>query len=219
MRSSNSYITTFLLFHQYALVTWPMPPIPKPLGLPRNLTAPWAAINSETKNTLLQVSRDGVWVDGGEFLPLLGSFATIPKAKRGLQLNHTHYCYLDVVHMDIAFGDCLLDGGYSYTLILVDRAMHYNLTFGLKSLSSECILSTPRLFRVAAGAHACCFYRDCNAKLFGLAISDYLIDNNSKVIANPAKWQSSNGLMESHQKIMVHMAQAYLTKKQMPHNF
>ncbi len=56
-------------------------------------------------------------------------------------------------------------------------------------------------------------------KLFSSAISDYLIDNNSKVIAAPAKWQSSNSLVESHQKIMVHMAQAYLTKKQMPRNF
>jgi hypothetical protein len=64
--------------------------------------------------TLLQVSPDGEWVDGGEFLPLLGSFATIPKAKRGLPLNCTHYCYLDAVHMDIAFGDCLLVGGYPY---------------------------------------------------------------------------------------------------------
>ncbi len=33
---------------------------------------------------LLQVSRDGKWVDIGEFPPLLGWFATIPKSKRGL---------------------------------------------------------------------------------------------------------------------------------------
>jgi hypothetical protein len=53
--------------------------------------------------------------------------------------------------MDIAFGDCLLVGGYHYALILVDRAMHYNWMFGLKSLSSKCILSAPRLFKAAAG--------------------------------------------------------------------
>jgi hypothetical protein len=56
-------------------------------------------------------------------------------------------------------------------------------------------------------------------KLFGLAISEYLIDNNLKVLAAPAKWQSYNGLVESHWKIMVHMAHAYLTDKQMPRNF
>jgi hypothetical protein len=106
--------------------------------------------------TLLQVSCDREWVDGGELLLLLGSFATIPKAKRSLLLNHTHYRYLDAVHMDITFRDCLSIGGYHYTLILVDRAMHYNWMFGLKFLSSKCILSALCFFKVAAAALAPC---------------------------------------------------------------
>jgi hypothetical protein len=57
--------------------------------------------------TLLQVSRDGQWVDGGEFPPSLGSFSTIPKATCGSPLDRTHYKFLDAVHMVIAFGDCL----------------------------------------------------------------------------------------------------------------
>ncbi len=31
--------------------------------------------------------------------------------------------------------------------------------------------------------------------------------------------QSSNGLAESHWKVMVHMARAHLTEEQMPHTF
>jgi hypothetical protein len=61
---------------------------------------------------LLQVNHGGEWVDGGKFLPLLGSFATIPKAKRSLPLDRTSYHYLDAVHMDIAFGNCLLVGSF-----------------------------------------------------------------------------------------------------------
>jgi hypothetical protein len=34
-----------------------------------------------------------------------------------------------------------------------------------------------------------------------------------------AKQQSTNGLVESHWKTMVHMARAYLTKKQMPRSY
>jgi hypothetical protein len=52
-----------------------------------------------------------------------------------------------------------------------------------------------------------------------LAISEYLINNQSKVVAAPAKRPSSNGLVESHWNIMVHMARAYLTEKQMPQVF
>jgi hypothetical protein len=169
--------------------------------------------------TLLQVSRNGKWIDGGEFPPSLRSFPTIPKAKRGQPLDKTRYLDLDAVHMDIAFGDCLLVGGYKYALILVDRATRYNWTFGLKSLSLECILSALRLFQAAAGSLARCFYCNCDAKLFGSAISEYLIDNNSNVVAAPAKCQLANGLVESHWKTMVHMARAYLMEKQMPRTF
>jgi hypothetical protein len=48
---------------------------------------------------------------------------------------------------------------------------------------------------------------------------EYLIDNQSKVVVAPLKLQSSNGLVESHWKVMVDMAQVYLTEKQMPCTF
>jgi len=51
---------------------------------------------------ILDVSKDGAWMDGGEFPMSLGSYATIPKAKRGQPLDRTVYRYLDAVHMDIA---------------------------------------------------------------------------------------------------------------------
>ena len=121
--------------------------------------------------------------------------------------------------MDIAFGDCISVGGYRFALILVDRATRYNWAFGLKTLSFDCILLALCLFRAAAGFLARCFYCDCDPKLFGQAISEYLVNNSSKVVAAPTKCQSSNGLVESHWKVMVHMARAYLTEKQMPRGF
>ena len=168
---------------------------------------------------ILDVSRGGEWIDGSEFPMSLGSFATIPKAKRGTPLDRTSYRFLDAIHMDIAFGDCVSVGGYRYALILIDCVTRYNWAFGLKTLSSECILAALCLFCVAAGSLARCFYCDCDPKLVGWAISDYLVDNFSKVVAAPAKHQSSNGLVESHWKVMVHMACAYLTEKQMPRAF
>jgi hypothetical protein len=63
--------------------------------------------------TILQVIRNGQWINGGEFPPSLGFFAAILKTERGLPLDCTSYCYLDVVHMDIAFGNCLSVGVFS----------------------------------------------------------------------------------------------------------
>ncbi len=107
-------------------------------------------------------------------------------------------------------------GGFRYSLIFVDR---YNWVFGLKDLSKELILSAFCLFRADAGSYAQCFRCDCDPKLFGATIWEHLIDNNSNIIAVAAGRQSSNSLVELHWKIMVHMACAYLTKKQMPRSF
>ncbi len=49
-----------------------------------------------------------------------------------------------------------------------------------------------------------------------MAVQEYLIHGSSNIVAVPAGHQSSNGLVESHWKVMIHMARAYLTKKQMP---
>ncbi len=108
------------------------------------------------------------------------------------------YHYLDAVHMDIAFGDCVSIGGFRYALILVDRTTRYNWSFGLKDLTSANIISALRLFKASAGSLARCFYWDCDLKLFGSAVSKYLIDSLLKVVSAPAKRQSANGLIESH---------------------
>ncbi len=149
----------------------------------------------------------------------LGSYATIPKAKRGGDIDQTKSYFLDVVHLDIAFEDCVLVGAFHYALILVDRATCYNWVYGLKDLLSDSILSALRYFKADAGSYARCFRSDCDAKLFGTRIQEHLIDNDSNIMATAAGCQLANGLVEPHWKVMVHMSRAHLTEKQMPHSF
>ena len=61
---------------------------------------------------ILQTSLDGQWMDGGEFPMSLGSFTTIPKAPWGGAIPREQSFYLDIVHVDIAFGDCVSTGGF-----------------------------------------------------------------------------------------------------------
>jgi hypothetical protein len=168
---------------------------------------------------LLQVSRDGKWMDGEEFPAFLGSYTPVHTSNSGGPIDHRKYKNLDPVHMDIAFGDCLSVGSFQYALILVDCATLYNRAFSLINLLLDAILAAIRLFQAAAGSLVKCYYCDYDLKLFGTAISEYLIDNDSEVVAAPAKHQSSNSLFESHWKIMVHMRCAYLIEKQMPWTF
>ena len=62
----------------------------------------------------------------------------------------------------------------------------------------------------------CC---DCYYKLFGNVTTRYLTSNKFDIMHAAVGRQSSNGLIESHWKAMVHMSHAYLTEKQMPHWF
>ncbi len=101
---------------------------------------------------IIQASLDGHWFNGGELSLALGAYTTIPKALRGSAIDRENSCFLDVVHVDIAFGDCISPGEVCYALIFVDRATHYNWVFGLKDLSSDSILLAFCLFR---GMWAC----------------------------------------------------------------
>ena len=80
-------------------------------------------------------------MDGGEFPMSLGAFTTIPKAPRGGAIPREQSFYLDIVHVDIAFGDCVSTGGFQYSLVFVDQATCYNWVFGLKDLSNVSIIS------------------------------------------------------------------------------
>jgi hypothetical protein len=97
---------------------------------------------------------------------------TITKAPRGGAINRKHSFFLDIVHVNIAFGDYVSVGGFQYSLIFIDLATCYNWVFGLKDLSRDSILSAFRLFQVDAGSYAWCFRCDCDPKLLGTMIQD-----------------------------------------------
>ena len=56
---------------------------------------------------LIHTSKDGQFLDNGEFPASIGAYTTIPKAPRGKLIDRTPSKYLDIVHIDIAFGICL----------------------------------------------------------------------------------------------------------------
>jgi hypothetical protein len=168
---------------------------------------------------LISTTKDGSFIDNGKFPASIGAYTTIPKAPRGKLIDQTPSKYLDIVHLDIAFGNCMSIGGFKYALTFVDRATRYNWCFGLKSLHHDDIVAAFMTFCAEAGNLARQFCCDCDEKLFGSHIHSFLHIERSSIVSSPAGRQSANGLVESHWKIMVHMSRAYLTEKQMPRSF
>jgi hypothetical protein len=92
---------------------------------------------------IILTTKDSTLINTGEFSLSLGTYATIPKAPRGKAIDRLPAKYLDIVHVDIASGDCVSVGGFKFALIFVNRATCYNWTFGLKSLQHNDIQVTP----------------------------------------------------------------------------
>jgi hypothetical protein len=90
---------------------------------------------------IINASKDGHLIDTREFPISLCLYTTVLKAPRGKAIDQTLSHYLDIVHIDIVFGDCVSIGGYKCTLIFVNHATIYNWMFGLKSLQHEDILA------------------------------------------------------------------------------
>jgi hypothetical protein len=54
----------------------------------------------------------------------IGDYTTINNPPKGKPIKKRRK-YLDKVHLDIVYGDCMGLGGYRYALVLVDVATRY----------------------------------------------------------------------------------------------
>ncbi len=100
------------------------------------------------------MTKDGSLLNTGKFPLSLGMYATIPKAPRGKAIDRHQAEYLNIVQVNIAFGDCVSVGRFKFALIFVDRATHYNWMFGLKLLQHCNVRAAFLAFRNKAGVFA-----------------------------------------------------------------
>ena len=122
-------------------------------------------------------------------------FVTISNPSKGKPIKKRRQ-FLDKVHIDIIFGDCVALRGHRYALLLVDAATIYCWIYGMSSLSSTSITSALQLFKADAGRLSHRFHSDFNRKSIGGNALRWILSNGSNIIAAPAGRQFSNGLAE-----------------------
>ena len=149
---------------------------------------------------------------GGELPSTIGDFASITMPNKGKPIKKRRK-FLNKVQMDIVFGDCMALDGYRYALIIVHVATHYTWLYGMQTVLSADIVLALESFKSDAGAYPKTFHTDFDQKLIGGAALRH-INKHSRIIAAPARHQSSNGLVEATWKTIVRMARAYITEKQ-----
>jgi hypothetical protein len=167
---------------------------------------------------ITSASSNAKLINTGVFPSTIGDFATITNPPRGKPIKKRRH-FLDKVHMDIVYGDCLSLRGYKYALLLVDVATRYSWMYGLQTLTSTDIITTSEAFISEAGAVPKTFHADFDKKLIGGKALRWIHTNHSRIKAAPASRQSSNGLVEATWKTIVKMARAFITEKQVGREF
>ena len=89
----------------------------------------------------------------------------------------------------------------------------------MPSLSSNHVIDALEAFRADAGGVPRTFHSNFDKKLIGGKALKRILGNDSKVIAAPARRQSSNGLVKRTWRSIITMAQACITEKQVGREF
>jgi hypothetical protein len=96
----------------------------------------------------------------------IGDYTTINNPPQGKPIKKRRK-FLDKVHLDIVFGDCMALGGFRYALVLVDVATRFTWVYGITSLLSTNIIGALVSFCVVAGKMPRKFHSDFDKKLMG----------------------------------------------------
>lgn len=158
-------------------------------------------------------SKNATIIKCGEMPQTIGDFTTMNNPAKGKSIRKRRK-YMDKVHMDIVYGDCMSLGGYRYGLVLVDVATRFTWVFGLTSLSSNDIIDAFLKHSIAAGGVPRKYHADFDRKLIGGRALRWIQESGSKIWAAPTRRQSSNGLVERTWQTLVCMACSYITEKQ-----
>eukprot|EP00804_Cyclotella_cryptica_P002397 CCRYP_004097-RA/>CCRYP_004097-RA protein AED:0.56 eAED:0.30 QI:0/-1/0/1/-1/1/1/0/629 len=134
---------------------------------------------------LIAASKNASLLAGGKLPPTTGDFASITMPNRGKHITKRRR-FLDKVHLDIVFGDCVALGGFRYALLLVDVATRFTWIYGMHTVSSGDIILALETFHADTGTHPKTFHADFDQKLIGGAALRH-INQHSRIIAAPAR--------------------------------
>jgi Reverse transcriptase (RNA-dependent DNA polymerase) len=176
----------------------------------------WLDLESTGQNTI-KVTK------GNERPMEIGDVANIRYSRRNTTPVPRPAHYLETVHMDIGYGDCVSIGGFRYVLILIDRTTRFQWLYGLRSLTQSHIIAALEKFHADAGGLPQKIYTDFDPKLISGETEKWLLtripSRPCRISAAPSGRQNENGLVERAWQTTVAMARAYITDMQMPRTF
>ena len=172
----------------------------------------WTDINDIALPTI-SISTSGI-------LPLeLGDVVNLKAARKNKQPVPRPPNFFDIVHVDLAYGDCVSIGGTRYALIIVDRATRYTWMFGLKSLAQEEIIKAFVKLQLTFGSLLRRLYTAFDHRLLSGQTELYLNQRGCNIPGAPASRQHQNGLVERQWQTLMSMARSFLSNRKIPRSY
>jgi hypothetical protein len=126
---------------------------------------------------------------------------------------------LDVVGMDIRYGEGVSPGGYRYCRMLVDRKTRKTWVYGLPGMGGNSLCDALWRFFIDAGSFPRQIQSDFDPKFVGGHVPRLLRTHFIRLCASPPNRQSQNGLVESHWRVACGMARGLLAEAQRPKHY
>ena len=126
---------------------------------------------------------------------------------------------LEVVGMDIGYGDDVSIGGYKYVLILVDECTRNSFVYGMHGSSGADVSEALWIFFIDAGGFPKTLQCDFDSRIIGGKAAALLRSHGTRIRAAPPGRQDKNGLVERHWQELTKMARSYLTTAKLPKKF
>ena len=158
-------------------------------------------------------------LDVSEPILSVGDVVNIQRGCKGKSLTRPKTA-LDVVGMDIRYGDGTFPGGFKYTLLLVDRTTRKTWIYGLRDINGSTIADAIWSFFIDARGIPCSIQCDFDPRFLDGKVSRRLLTSRGiRVMASPPNCQSQTGLVESNWKTACKMARSFLAEAHLPKSF
>ena len=169
---------------------------------------------------LLSKLGDGLSVvnSGNDDLECIGSLVN---KKRGKRRRHGKRATvpLEVVGMDIGYGDDVSIGGFKYVLILIDQCTRNSFVYGMHGSSGADVSEALWKFFIDAGGFPRTLQCDFDNRIIGGKAAALLRSHGVNIRAAPPYRQDKNGLVERRWQEITKMARTYLTEAKLPKKF
>ena len=126
---------------------------------------------------------------------------------------------LEVVGMDIGYGEGTAYGGSKYVLVLVDQCTSNSFVYGMQGSSGADVCEALWKFFIDAGGFPKTIQCDFDPRLIGGKAAALLRTHGTRVRAAPPRRQDKNGLVERRWQSLVKMARSFLADAKLPKEF